>query len=110
MRNRGRDFIACSLRKCRWGAWGNRTKLPKWRSSSLPTIQASSPASSSLPTGAWLRFSNALNGSVLMETISKIQTYSRRTGGFLTQKVFDFGDELLSELAGQLYPKAILAV
>jgi len=36
-----RGFIARSLRKCRWVAWGSRTKLPKWRSSLLPKIQAS---------------------------------------------------------------------
>jgi NAD(P)-dependent dehydrogenase (short-subunit alcohol dehydrogenase family) len=41
MKNSGSGFIACSLRKCRWVASGSRMKLLKWRSSLLPTIQAS---------------------------------------------------------------------
>ena len=41
MKNNGGGFIAPSLRKCRWVAWGSGTKLPKWLSSLLPTIQAS---------------------------------------------------------------------
>jgi NAD(P)-dependent dehydrogenase (short-subunit alcohol dehydrogenase family) len=41
MKNNGGGFIARSLRKCRWVAWGSRTKLPKWLSSLLPMIQAS---------------------------------------------------------------------
>ena len=41
MKNNGGGFIARSLRKCRWVAWGSRTKWPKWLSSLLPKIQAS---------------------------------------------------------------------
>src|SRR6266850_1048528 len=41
MKNSGGSFIPFSLCKCRWGAWGSRMKLLKWRSSLLPTIQAS---------------------------------------------------------------------
>src|SRR5258707_12626949 len=59
MKNSGRSFIACSLRKCRSVAWGSRTKLPKWWSSLLPTTRASSLGPNSSRTEALRRYRNA---------------------------------------------------
>jgi NAD(P)-dependent dehydrogenase (short-subunit alcohol dehydrogenase family) len=49
-------------------AWGSQTKSPKWWSSLPATIQASSPASNSLPMAAWRRYRKAMPSYQIMNT------------------------------------------